>query len=151
MAAGPGLSGWHYFLGPFVPRGKESLGFDGSRIERSPDLSNLSDEPKQGVPLNRSEGPQRRRRKTEKLYCDMGLRRFVAGETVCWSQTSIIAMIDRETMIVDQPAMSRAISPSNSYCVSESLGRSIWRTRPPTRARPTLTMSTECVTSGVER
>ncbi len=64
-----------------VARGKESLSFDGSHLEKRPDLSIYLTSRARNFPLiteakiiDASSG------KTEYLYCDKGLRRFIVGE-----------------------------------------------------------------------
>lgn len=64
-----------------VARGKESLSFDGSHLEKRPDLSVYLSNRNRGFPLIMEakilDAPTA---KTESLYCDKGLRRFVEGE-----------------------------------------------------------------------
>ena len=64
-----------------VARGKESLSFDGSHLEKRPDLSIFLTDRARNFPLiveakiiDVTTG------KTERLYCDQGLRRFIEGE-----------------------------------------------------------------------
>lgn len=64
-----------------VARGKESLSFDGSHLEKRPDLSIYLSNRNRGFPLIlEAKILDASTSKTEALYCDNGLRRFVEGE-----------------------------------------------------------------------
>jgi len=64
-----------------VVRGKESLSYDGSHLEKRPDLSLYLSHRHQGFPLVAEakviDAPNS---KTEKLYCEKGISRYVKGE-----------------------------------------------------------------------
>lgn len=64
-----------------VVRGKESLSFDGSHLEKRPDLSIYLSNRNRGFPLiTEAKIMDAATSKTEALYCDNGIRRFVEGE-----------------------------------------------------------------------
>lgn len=64
-----------------VTRGKESLSFDGSHLEKRPDLSIYLSNRNRGFPLIiEAKIVDATTSKTEALYCDKGIRRFVEGE-----------------------------------------------------------------------
>lgn len=64
-----------------VARGKESLSFDGSHLEKRPDLSIYLSNRNRGFPLIvEAKIIDSTASKTETLYCDNGVRRFVEGE-----------------------------------------------------------------------
>lgn len=64
-----------------VARGKESLSFDGSHLEKRPDLSIYLSNRTRGFPLIvEAKILDSAAARTEVLYCDHGLRRFVDGE-----------------------------------------------------------------------
>jgi len=68
-----------------VARGKESLSFDGSHLEKRPDLSIYLSNRARGFPLvAEAKILDSASARTEALYCDHGLRRFVEGE-YAWS------------------------------------------------------------------
>lgn len=62
-----------------VVRGKETLSFDGSHLEKRPDLSIHLSSRDRNFPLI-VEAKLIDAKKTEVLYCDNGVRRFVEGE-----------------------------------------------------------------------
>lgn len=64
-----------------VARGKESLSYDGSHLEKRPDLSIYLSNRNRGFPLiTEAKIIDAASSKTEVLYCDHGLRRFIEGE-----------------------------------------------------------------------
>lgn len=64
-----------------VARGKESLSFDGSHLEKRPDLSIYLSNRNRSFPLiTEAKIIDAAASKTETLYCDNGIRRFVEGE-----------------------------------------------------------------------
>ena len=64
-----------------VARGKESLSFDGSHLEKRPDLSIYLSNRNPGFPLIvEAKIMDAVSSKTETLYCQNGIRRFVEGE-----------------------------------------------------------------------
>lgn len=64
-----------------VARGKESLSFDGSHLEKRPDLSIYLSNRNRGFPLiAEAKIIDATSSKTEALYCNNGIRRFVEGE-----------------------------------------------------------------------
>ena len=68
-----------------VARGKESVSFDGSHLEKRPDLSIYLSDREQRFPLvAEAKILDAATSKTAKLYCDEGVRRFVEGE-YAWS------------------------------------------------------------------
>jgi len=64
-----------------VARGKESLSFDGSHLEKRPDLSIYLSNRNRGFPLiTEAKIMDLATSKTEALYCSKGINRFVEGE-----------------------------------------------------------------------
>ncbi|MGN6515396.1 MAG: hypothetical protein ACTHLR_06105 [Rhizomicrobium sp.] len=64
-----------------VARGKESLRFDGSHLEKRPDLSIYLTSASRAFPLiAEAKIMDSAAAKTEILYCDTGIRRFIDGE-----------------------------------------------------------------------
>lgn len=64
-----------------VARGKESVSFDGSHLEKRPDLSIYLSNRNRSFPLiTEAKIIDSAASKTESLYCDKGIRRFVEGE-----------------------------------------------------------------------
>ena len=73
-----------------VARGKESVSFDGSHLEKRPDLSIYLSDREQRFPLvAEAKILDAAASKTAKLYCDKGIRRFVEGE-YAWSNREAV-------------------------------------------------------------
>ncbi|MGN7713222.1 hypothetical protein [Agrobacterium radiobacter] len=76
-------------------RGAESLSFDGSHLEKRPDLSLHLASRARGFPLI-VEAKIIDRAKDEKLYCDNGVRRFVDGEYAWGSREAFMVAYVRD-------------------------------------------------------
>ena len=75
-----------------VARGKESLSFDGSHLEKRPDLSIFLTSRNRGFPLiTEAKILDGKAGKTEHLYCDKGIRRFLEGE-YAWGNSEAFMM-----------------------------------------------------------
>jgi len=84
-----------------VARGKESLSFDGSHLEKRPDLSiYLSNRARRFPLIAEAKILDSASARTEALYCDHGLRRFIGGE-YAWSnrEAFMIAYVRDGSMI----------------------------------------------------
>lgn len=80
-----------------VTRGKESISFDGSHIERRPDLSiHLSSRTRNFPLVAEAKILDSAAAKTETLYCDNGLCRFLAGEYAWASQEAFMVAYVRD-------------------------------------------------------
>ena len=86
----------------YVGRGVESLSFDGVHLEKRPDLSLVLTSSINNFPLiveakiiDKSNG------KTEQLYCDKGLRRFVDGEYAWGNQEAFLIAYVRDKSKID--------------------------------------------------
>jgi hypothetical protein len=80
-----------------VARGKESLSFDGSHLEKRPDLSIYLTSRVRNFPLiTEAKILDKPSGKTEALYCDQGLRRFVDGEYAWGSREAFMIAYVRD-------------------------------------------------------
>ncbi|MFN9525647.1 MAG: hypothetical protein ACK563_04370 [Pseudomonadaceae bacterium] len=80
-----------------VVRGKESLSFDGSHIEKRPDLSIYLSSQARNFPLiAEAKILDSGTAKTEVLYCDKGLYRFLNGEYAWASQEAFMVAYVRD-------------------------------------------------------
>ncbi|HGL3663084.1 TPA: hypothetical protein ACKEVR_003799 [Acinetobacter baumannii] len=86
----------------YVGRGVESLSFDGVHLEKRPDLSLVLTSSVNNFPLiveakiiDRSNG------KTEQLYCDKGLRRFIDGEYAWGNQEAFLVAYVRDKSTIN--------------------------------------------------
>ncbi|EKN9355115.1 hypothetical protein N0036_08380 [Pseudomonas aeruginosa] len=80
-----------------VVRGKESVSFDGSHIEKRPDLSIYLSSRARNFPLiAEAKIIDTSAAKTEALYCDKGLHRFLAGEYAWASQEAFMVAYVRD-------------------------------------------------------
>lgn len=78
-----------------VARGKETVSFDGSHLEKRPDLSIYLSSRERNFPLI-AEAKILDATKTEALYCDNGLCRFLKGEYAWASQEAIMVAYVRD-------------------------------------------------------
>lgn len=80
-----------------VARGKESLSFDGSHLEKRPDLSIYLSNRNRSFPLvAEAKIIDAAASKTETLYCDNGIRRFVEGEYAWGSREAFMIAYVRD-------------------------------------------------------
>ncbi|MDH7638106.1 hypothetical protein [Sphingomonas oryzagri] len=80
-----------------VARGKESLSFDGSHLEKRPDLSIYLSNRHRGFPLvAEAKIIDTTAAKSEALYCDNGIRRFVDGEYAWGSREAFMIAYVRD-------------------------------------------------------
>lgn len=95
-----------------VVRGKETLSFDGSHLEKRPDLSIHLSSRDRNFPLI-VEAKLIEKTKTEVLYCDNGVRRFVDGE-YSWAtrEAFMLAYVRDKSTIASTltPFMARAMT-----------------------------------------
>jgi hypothetical protein len=95
------------FLGQLilcVTRGKESISFDGSHIEKRPDLSIYLSTQARNFPLTvEAKVLDAATAKTEAMYCNNGLCRFLVGEYAWASQEAfMLAYVRDKSSIKDQ-------------------------------------------------
>lgn len=80
-----------------IVRGAESLSFDGSHLEKRPDLSIYLTERSRNFPLVAEakllDGPSG---KTEKLYCENGIKRFLDGEYAWGTREALMVAYVRD-------------------------------------------------------
>lgn len=80
-----------------VARGKESVSFDGSHLEKRPDLSIYLSNRHRGFPLvTEAKIIDTATSKTETLYCENGIRRFVEGEYAWGSREAFMIAYVRD-------------------------------------------------------
>ena len=105
-----------------VARGKESISFDGSHLEKRPDLCIYLSDRRQRFPLvAEAKILDAVASKTLKLYCDEGIRRFVEGEYAWSSREAFMVGYVRDRSSIDahlRPFLSKAIRSTN-YLVEE--------------------------------
>jgi hypothetical protein len=96
-----------------VARGKESLSFDGSHLEKRPDLSIYLSNRNRGFPLiAEAKIMDAAASKTEALYCDHGINRFVEGDYAWESREAFMLAYVRDGSSIDTkltPLLSRAM------------------------------------------
>lgn len=105
-----------------VVRGKESLSFDGTHLEKRPDLSIYLTERSRRFPLI-AEAKIIDAVKGEGLYCSQGIRRFLIGE-YGWGgrEAFMIAYVRDESTLMARLAPYLASSPqSTAYAVEDGL------------------------------
>ena len=85
-----------------VARGKESVSYDGSHLEKRPDLSIFLSGAHRGFPLVvEAKIIDGANSKTEVLYCDNGLRRFVDGEYAWGNREAYMIAYVRDGSSID--------------------------------------------------
>jgi hypothetical protein len=98
----------------FVARGKESLSFDGSHLEKRPDLSiSLSNRTRVFPLIVEAKILDSANAQTEVLYCDKGLRRFVDGEYAWANREAFMIAYVRDSSSIAmtlKPFLSRAMA-----------------------------------------
>lgn len=113
----------------FVARGKESLSFDGSHLEKRPDLSICLTNHDFHFPLiveakiiDSANG------KTEKLYCENGLRRFIKGDYAWGTQEAFMMAYVRDSSSIElklTPFLLKATKKNPSIYLVEELPSSL--------------------------
>ncbi|SCB10645.1 hypothetical protein [Rhizobium hainanense] len=99
-----------------VARGKESLSFDGSHLEKRPDLSIYLSNRNRSFPLiTEAKIIDAAASKTEALYCDNGIRRFVEGEYAWGNREAFMIAYVR-----DGSSIGTKLTPFLSNAVSQS-------------------------------
>ncbi|MDE0029003.1 MAG: hypothetical protein OXU42_06360 [Deltaproteobacteria bacterium] len=107
-----------------VARGKESLSFNGLHLEKRPDLSiYLSDRTRRFPLVTEAKILDAATSKTEALYCEHGLRRFVDGDYAWGSREAFMIGYVRDGSSISAnltPFLSRAATQDpSSYLVEE--------------------------------
>ena len=99
-----------------VARGKESLSFDGSSLEKRPDLSIYLSNRNRSFPLiAEAKIIDAAASKTETLYFDNGIRRFVEGEYAWGNREAFMIAYVR-----DGSSISTKLTPFLSNAISQS-------------------------------
>lgn len=107
-----------------VVRGKESISIDGSHLEKRPDLSIYLTDRNRNFPLiTEAKIVDASTKKTEKLYCEKGLNRFLNGEYAWGSREGFMLAYIRDNSTIKMkltPFLSKmqAQTPSQ-YSVEE--------------------------------
>lgn len=112
-----------------VARGKESLSFDGSHLEKRPDLSIYLSHRHRGFPLiTEAKILDETTSKTEALYCDKGLRRFVDGEYAWGNREAFMIAYVRDGSSIGSkltPYLARAMEQTPPGYLVEGLPAAI--------------------------
>ena len=97
-----------------VARGRESISFDGSHLEKRPDLSIYLSNRTRGFPLvTEAKIVDSAKSKTIGLYCNNGLRRYVDGEYAWGSREAFMIAYVRDGSSIDgklRPYLSSAMA-----------------------------------------
>lgn len=97
-----------------VARGKESLSFDGSHLEKRPDLSIFLSNRTRSFPLIvEAKILDSATARTEILYCDHGLRRFVDGEYAWGNREAFMIAYVRDSSSINgtlKPFLANAMA-----------------------------------------
>lgn len=107
-----------------VARGKESLSFDGSHLEKRPDLSIYLSERNRNFPLiAEAKLIDAAATKTEALYCDNGIERFIDGEYAWGNREALMLAYVRDGSSISSKltpflAQAKATTPAG-YLVIE--------------------------------
>lgn len=108
-----------------VARGKESLSFDGSHLEKRPDISIYLSNRNRSFPLvAEAKIIDATTSKTEAMYCENGVRRFVEGEYAWGNREAVIMAYVRDGSSIDTkltPFLSRVASRTPPGYLIESL------------------------------
>jgi hypothetical protein len=108
-----------------VARGKESLSFDGSHLEKRPDLSIYLSNRARSFPLiAEAKILDSASARTVALYCDYGLRRFVEGEYAWGNREAFMIAYVREGSSIDmtlKPFLSDAMTRMSARYLVEQL------------------------------
>lgn len=108
----------------YVARGKESLSFDGSHLEKRPDLSICLSNRNRGFPLiAEAKIIDVVASKTEALYCDNGIQRFIKGEYAWGNREAFMVAYVRDGSSIStklMPFLSSAMSQTPpAYLIKE--------------------------------
>lgn len=99
-----------------VARGKETLSFDGRHLEKRPDLSIFLSSANRGFPLIvEAKIIDVSNAKTEALYCEHGVRRFVDGEYAWGNREACMIAYVRDGSSIDsklKPFLSKSMGES---------------------------------------
>lgn len=110
-------------------RGKESLSYDGSHLEKRPDLSIYLSGKHRGFPLVvEAKIIDAATSKTEALYCDNGLRRFVDGEYAWGNREAYMIAYVRDGSSIDTkltPFLANALAQTPPGYLVEDLPSAI--------------------------
>ena len=99
-----------------VTRGTESLSFDGSHLEKRPDLSIFLSNRNRGFPLiAEAKIINAAASKTEVLYCDKGIKRFVDGD-YAWGNREAFML----AYVRDGASISTKLTPFLSSAMSKN-------------------------------
>lgn len=113
-----------------VVRGKESLSYDGSHLEKRPDLSIYLTDRNRGFPLiAEAKIIDSIASKTETLYCDNGIQRFIKGEYAWGSREAFMIAYVRDGSSISTkliPFLSSAMSQTPPAYFVEELRVAIW-------------------------
>jgi hypothetical protein len=108
-----------------VVRGKESLSFDGSHLEKRPDLSIYLSNSTRGFPLvAEAKIIDKGNGKSEALYCDKGLLRFVKGEYAWANREALMLAYVRDGSSIGEtltPFLTNAMADTPPGYLIESL------------------------------
>ena len=108
-----------------VARGKESVSFDGSHLEKRPDLSIYLSDREQRFPLvAEAKILDAAASKTARLYCDEGVRRFVEGEYAWSNREAFMIGYVRDGSSIDvqlKPFLSKAMGSNPPGYLVEKL------------------------------
>lgn len=108
-----------------VARGKESVSFDGSHLEKRPDLSIYLSNRNRSFPLiTEAKIIDGAASKTESMYCGNGIRRFVEGEYAWGNREAFMIAYVRDGSSIDTkltPFLSNAGSQSPPGYLLEAL------------------------------
>jgi hypothetical protein len=109
----------------FVARGKESLSFDGSHLEERPDLSIYLTDRTGNFPLIvEAKLIDAAARKTERLYCEKGISRFIKGEYAWGTREAFMVAYVRDGSSIEAkltPFLSKTIKKDPSVYLVEEL------------------------------
>jgi hypothetical protein len=108
-----------------VARGKESLSFDGSHLEKRPDLSIYLSNRTRGFPLiTEAKVLESSSARTVALYCDKGLRRFIDGEYAWGNREAFMVAYVRDNSSIEtvlRPFLSNAMNQNSPDYLVETL------------------------------
>lgn len=100
----------------YVGRGTESLSFDGSQLETRPDLSICLSNRNRGFPLIlEAKILDALTSKTEALYCDNGIRRFVEGK-YAWANREAFML----AYVRDGSSIATKLTPFLSHAMTQT-------------------------------
>jgi hypothetical protein len=108
-----------------VARGKESLSFDGSHLEKRPDLSiYLTDRARNFPLIVEAKILDATAGKTERLYCEQGLLRFINGEYAWGAREAFMMAYVRDNSSIETkltPFLLSTVTKKQSIYLVEEL------------------------------